>query len=164
MASISTVHELGNGEKSCRDSNPGPLGEKREWYLCAQQPPSDNLSLKIVNVIDEHWLPATFVTDGECRCRRRRRRRRRDKTSRPPSHRSRVSAPLDSTDLRLDLSASRKILLPRYKTAKLSQCLISRCLDLDCDTIDSIQSCLLELPARKLASQPPKFKFVPGYL
>ena len=34
---ISTVHELSSREKSrqSRDSNPGPLGEKLEYYLCA---------------------------------------------------------------------------------------------------------------------------------
>ena len=34
---ISTVHELSSREKSRQswDSNPGPLGEKLEHYLCA---------------------------------------------------------------------------------------------------------------------------------
>ena len=39
---LSTVHELSRKDekssKSC-DSNPGPLGEKRERNLCAMQPP-----------------------------------------------------------------------------------------------------------------------------
>ena len=43
MGLISTVHELSSREKSwlSRDSNPGPLGEKRERYLCAMQTPQE---------------------------------------------------------------------------------------------------------------------------
>ena len=39
---ISTVHELSSREKSrqSQDLNPGPLGERRERYLCAMQPSS----------------------------------------------------------------------------------------------------------------------------
>ena len=60
---FSSAHKLGSreqfsAEKSCQswDSNPGPLGEKRECYLCAMRPPwwYDLLSHDILSAAIRH--------------------------------------------------------------------------------------------------------------